>query len=151
MVGRDITHCDKYSPWNLKQGSMAGVDVKFERYQLMSSRLTCTAASSSASCRAVHPSQASLFLQICDWNTESYSAEIGMGGDMATMSHSDFKCPIGKGLVQTVSHYLIETWRQKTVHDESTRVLSHWKFSEGDNVSYKLKSIMISAALHCQA
>ena len=34
---------------------------------------------------------------------------IGMDGVMATMSHSDFKCPIGKGSVETMSHYFLET------------------------------------------
>ncbi len=36
-------------------------------------------------------------------------AVIGMDGAMATMSHSDFKCPIGKGSVETMSHYFLET------------------------------------------
>ena len=37
------------------------------------------------------------------------SAVIRMEGAMATMSHSDFKCPIGKGSVETMSHYFLET------------------------------------------
>ena len=32
---------------------------------------------------------------------------------MATMSHSDSKCPIGKGLVETMSHDLLGTYRLK--------------------------------------
>ena len=32
---------------------------------------------------------------------------IGMEGAMATMSHSNFKCPIGKGSVETMSHYFL--------------------------------------------
>ena len=36
-------------------------------------------------------------------------AVIGMDGAIATMPHSDFKCPIGKGLVETMSHYFLET------------------------------------------
>ncbi len=34
---------------------------------------------------------------------------IGMDGAMATMSRLDFKCPIGKGSVETMSHYILET------------------------------------------
>ncbi len=36
------------------------------------------------------------------------SAVIRMEGAMATMSHSDFKCPIGKGSLETMSHYFLE-------------------------------------------
>ncbi len=47
-------------------------------------------------------------------DTSSYAyAEIRMGGDMATMSHSDSKCPIGKGLVETMSHDLLGTYGLK--------------------------------------
>ncbi len=34
---------------------------------------------------------------------------IRMDGAMAIMSHSDFKCPIGKGSVETMPHYFLET------------------------------------------
>ena len=48
-----------------------------------------------------------------------------MDGAMATMSHSDVKCPIGKG-----SHYYLETWRQEMIHYTSNQVMSHLNFLE---------------------
>ncbi len=37
------------------------------------------------------------------------SSAIGMDGAMATMCHSDFKCSIGKGSVETMFHNFLET------------------------------------------
>ncbi len=63
---------------------------------------------------------------------------IMMEGAMPTtsMSHSDSKCPIGKGSVETMSHYFLKTWRQEMIHYTPTRVMSHIYFLEGDNVAY---------------
>ena len=33
--------------------------------------------------------------------------EIGMYGTMGTMSHSDFTCSIGLGLVETMPHHIV--------------------------------------------
>ncbi len=53
----------------------------------------------------------STFLPMCKSETVSnlVSDYIRMEGAMATMSHSDFKCPIGKGSMETMSHYFLAT------------------------------------------
>ena len=49
---------------------------------------------------------------------------------------SDFKCPIGKGSVETMSRYFLMTWTREMNNYTPTRVMSHWYFLEGDNVAY---------------
>ncbi len=74
---------------------------------------------------------------------------IRMEGAIATMSHSDFKWPIGKCSMETMSHYFFKTWRQKMILYTPTRVKSHLNFLEGDWMSHTCKNP--SRSLHRMA
>ncbi len=74
----------------------------------------------------------------------------GKGRDMKTMAHSDLKCLIGKYLIETMSHYILNTWRHFHVYWMPKREWSHWKFckrnivSSRENPSWSLQAFLFT-------
>ena len=63
------------------------------------------------------------YIVVCQWGgvSDEPPSVIGMEGAMASVSHSDFICPIGKGSVETMSHYIFRCEKKGRKW-----VITHW-------------------------